>query len=127
MFSYIRPPLLDDTSSLTQEIVVTQTLPSLNPLGTQDKNPITTEWIHHALIDPALFQSILFHASVHLDHKLNRPWSPTTIYHRGETIRLLNERLITEEAWTDDNMIAAVGLFGNAGVSLDIILSDSDN
>jgi hypothetical protein len=101
---------------------VTQTLPSLNPLETQNKNPITTEWMHHALLDPALFQSILFHASVHLDHRHNRPWSATTIYHRGETIRLLNDRLSSEEAWTDDNMIAAVGLFGYAGVSLDNIL-----
>lgn len=90
-------------------------LPLLNPLGTKDSNPLTAEWAQHGLIDPVLFESILFHSSVHLDLVHQRPWSANTIYHRGEALRLLNDRLQSAEALTDDSIIAAVELLASTG------------
>jgi hypothetical protein len=99
--------------------------PELDPLSTKGKNHLSTEWSYHALMDPVVFESTMFHSSVSLDRAHNRPWSASTLYHRGETIRLLNERLSSGEASTDDSTIAAVGLFAASGVRLNNSSQDS--
>ena len=70
-------------------------------------------------MDPVVFESALFHSGVYSDRAHNRPWSESTLYHRGETIRLLNERLSSGGASTDESTIAAVGLLAASGVRLD--------
>ena len=111
-------PHVSSTLLLTCIVVMGNILPLLNPLGGKEENPYTVEWANHGLMDPVLFESILFHSSTHLDSMHRRPWSASTYYHQGRTARLLNERLSSKGALTDDNVIAAVGLFAYTGVSL---------
>jgi hypothetical protein len=69
------------------------------------------------MTDPALFEALLFHASVHLDTRENRPWSLTTLFHRGEAIRLVNERLNSSDDPINDVTIAAIAWTASTGVS----------
>ena len=67
-------------------------------------------------MDPVLLGAVLFHSAVHLDRIHHRPWSPLTLYHRGQSIHLLNKRLENEDEAVGDNVIGAVALLGAAGV-----------
>jgi hypothetical protein len=95
--------------------------PIIQPLGINSHlNPVNTVWAQRAMTDPALFQGILFHASVHLDLRQHRPLSSTTLFHRGETIRLVSERLNDSDRLVSDETIAAVGWVASEGVGLPI-------
>ncbi|KAE8447096.1 hypothetical protein EG329_011080 [Mollisiaceae sp. DMI_Dod_QoI] len=84
--------------------------PMIQPLGINNHlNPVNTQWARHAMTDPALFHGVLFHASVHVNFRQGEPWSATTLFHRGETIRLVSERLNSSDDLVTDNTIAAVG------------------
>jgi Fungal specific transcription factor domain len=89
----------------------------IQPLGINNHlNPVTAQWARHAINDPALFQGILFHASVHLKLHQGESWERTILTHRGETIRLLSERLKDSDELVSDETIAAVGWLGSEGV-----------
>lgn len=91
--------------------------PMLLPLGNNnERNPVTAEWGYRALTSSILLSATLYHCSVHLDRISRRRWTKITLYHRGEVIRLINERLSSSEP-IDENLIAAVALVGGAGVS----------
>jgi hypothetical protein len=65
-----------------------------------------------------MMEAILFHSSVHLDGLHKRPWTPATLNHRGESIRLVNELLQSPDPEISDASIVAVGLLGSSGVRL---------
>ncbi|KAH7386426.1 fungal-specific transcription factor domain-containing protein [Cadophora sp. MPI-SDFR-AT-0126] len=91
-------------------------VPMLLPLGVNNaQNHFKTAWARHAMSDPGLYESILFHAGVHLDTLHNRPRSRTTLYHQGKVIRLLNERLTSNEDAISDLTIAMVGMTAGSG------------
>jgi hypothetical protein len=78
---------------------------------------LSTSWGRHALEDPVLLEALYYHSSVHLDERQGKiSSSASTIYHKGESIRLLNERLANPELAVDDATIGAVGLLGASGV-----------
>jgi hypothetical protein len=90
----------------------------IQPLGINSHlNPVNTQWASHAMTDPALFHGVLFHASVHVEFFQRKAWSATTLFHRGETIRLVSERLSSSNGPVSDNTIAAVGWVASEGVS----------
>jgi Fungal specific transcription factor domain len=93
----------------------------IQPLGINSHlNPVNTQWARHAMSDAALFHGVLFHASVHVESYGGQPWSPETLFHRGETIRLTSERLNNPNGIVSDDTIAAVGWVASEGVSLSI-------
>jgi hypothetical protein len=91
----------------------------IQPLGINSHlNPVNTQWASHAMSDAALFHGVLFHASVHLESYRVKSWSSATLFHRGETIRLVSERLNDSADVVSDNTIAAVAWVASEGVSL---------
>ncbi|KUJ08251.1 uncharacterized protein LY89DRAFT_725168 [Mollisia scopiformis] len=91
--------------------------PMIQPLGINSHlNPVNTQWARHAMSDPALFHGVLFHASVHVESYGGRPGSSiSTLFHRGETIRLVSERLNSSDGFVSDETIAAVGWVASEG------------
>jgi hypothetical protein len=69
------------------------------------------------LVDVGLLTAILFHASVHTDTVRRRSWNESTLYYRGEAIRIINERLKDPEAAISDSSIAMVAFLAASGVS----------
>jgi len=64
------------------------------PIDRADGNhPLTQKWFPHAMADPVLFMATLNVAATHLDICHGRHSGPMTIAPKGETIRLVNERL----------------------------------
>lgn len=97
----------------------------IQPLGINSHlNPVNTGWARHAMTDSALFRGILFHAGVHIDFRQDRQWSSTTLLHRGETIRLVSERLKDSDGPVSDETIAAVAWMASEGVSVPNRFSD---
>jgi len=60
------------------------------------------------MTDPAPFWGLLFHASVHIDLRQDGTWNLTTLLQRGETIRLVSERLKYSDGPVSDETIVAV-------------------
>ena len=63
-----------------------------------------------------MMEAALFHSSVHLDGLHDRPWTPVTLHHRGEAIRLVNEFLQSPDRGVSDASIAAVDFIASSGV-----------
>lgn len=99
-------------------VVVHGIAPTIHPFGSnQAHKPITQNWAQNALKDPMLLGAFLFHSAVHLDSIYRRPWSPITLYYRGESIRMLNRRLACHSGkGMSDAVIATIGFLGSAGV-----------
>ncbi|KAE9381919.1 hypothetical protein N431DRAFT_425487 [Stipitochalara longipes BDJ] len=99
--------------------------PMIQPLGINSHlNPVNTQWARHAMSDPALFHGILFHASVHGESYEGKPWSPTTLFHRGETIRLVSERLSSSSSFPSDETLAAVAWVASEGNVTGVVEQD---
>lgn len=108
--------LLADKSNAS--LVVSDIAPILQPIPSKSPSRLSTLWGRHALEDPVLLEALYYHSSVHLDERQGKTSSSaSTIYHKGESIRLLNERLANSELAVDDATIGAVGLLGASGVS----------
>lgn len=73
--------------------------------------------VQAALEDKGAISSILFHASLHADSYRGGQWSPSTAYHFGQTIRLLNEKLGDEREAASDAALCMVGFLAGSGVS----------
>jgi hypothetical protein len=87
-------------------------------MSSKSPSSLTTSWGRQALEDPVLLEALYYHSSLHLDEQQGRrSSSASTIYHKGESIRLLNERLANPQLAVDDATIGAVGLLGASGVS----------
>lgn len=63
-----------------------------------------------SLADAALYQSILFAASVHQDYCLGGEVSRTSLKHKVETIRLINASLVCAPDRVSDLTLAAIGM-----------------
>ena len=64
------------------------------PIDRGDVNhPLTQKRFPHGMADPVLFMATLNVAATHLDICHGRHSSPMTMARKGETIRLVNERL----------------------------------
>lgn len=104
---------------LTISLVVYEIAPMIQPLGINSHlNPVNTQWASHEMTDPALCHGILFHASVHIESCRKGPWISSTLFHRGETIRLVSEGLKDSDQSISDNTIASVGWVAAEGVNL---------
>lgn len=79
-------------------------------------NFINSVFARSALADPGLLSTILFHAGVHSDSLHGRPWGESTLHYRGETIKILNERLQSGEDAISDSSVAMVGFLAASGV-----------
>jgi hypothetical protein len=98
-------------------LVVTHIIPILQSLGhAQGQNPLNLYVARNGMMDTTLLSAILFHAGVHLDSIRKQPWSASTIYHLGESIRGLNENLSSSVHSKSDHTIAAVALLAGTGV-----------
>jgi hypothetical protein len=82
----------------------------------KEQSPIGVNWARKVLRDPILLEATVLNASVHLDGLYEQQASPMTLRHRGETIRLVNNMLTTQEQSTCDSVIAAVTLMAWDGV-----------
>jgi hypothetical protein len=76
---------------------------------TGEESPLNKSWVPLAMTDPALFHSLLLTAT----HSYSIMSTEETMglrpfYHRGESIRLINEAMRDEERATADAVIAAV-------------------
>lgn len=69
-------------------------------------------WFSFALTDPALFHTTLFISASHLSASQKKPALPAFFQHRGEVIRIVNNRLrkSTAAAATDGTIGAVAGL-----------------
>jgi hypothetical protein len=85
----------------------------IQPLGRDvSKNPFSIVFARNALADPIVLSALLYHASVHLNSR-----SAATLFHQGETIRQLAQRLENPTEPASDSIIATVGLLAATGVS----------
>ena len=92
-----------------------RTKPSLlifedNHVFVQNPLPVNTKskWLNYALSDPALFQATLLISAVHLALLHGGILGEEVFYHKGETIRLVNNRLRDPEQGATDGTIGAV-------------------
>ncbi|OAL49302.1 hypothetical protein IQ07DRAFT_645272 [Pyrenochaeta sp. DS3sAY3a] len=95
---------------------VSEIAPKLQPaVSKMNNNIINSIFARTALADPGLLATILFHAGVHSDSLYGRPWSQSTLHYRGETIRILNDRLQSSEEAISDSSVAMVGFLAASG------------
>lgn len=88
----------------------------LQPIGVpQDKNAITAFFIPQALQHPGALSAILFHSGAHIDALLNWPWTRTTLFYRGETIRLIKEHLASGGSEASDSLLTMVAFLAATG------------
>lgn len=66
------------------------------------------EWLKYALSDPVLFHATLLISSVHLALLQGGILGEEVFYYKGETIRLVNDRLGDPEHGATDATIGAV-------------------
>ena len=66
----------------------------------------------NALADPLILSAILYHASVHRNR-----YNAATLFHHGETVRQIAQRLDDPDHTASDSTIAAVALLAATGVS----------
>ncbi|KAH8800186.1 hypothetical protein F5884DRAFT_809591 [Xylogone sp. PMI_703] len=86
---------------------------------------LRTNLFPSALTDPCLFHALLYASSMNLDLLLQKEDSPVTIFHRGNSLRFLNDCLTgTGKAELDDAVVGSVllltqfeALAGNMRVS----------
>ncbi|KAK7183661.1 hypothetical protein PSPO01_10319 [Paraphaeosphaeria sporulosa] len=88
----------------------------LQPAGTpKECNAITTCLVPQALQHTGFTTSMLFHSGAHLDALLNRPWTRTTLFYRGETIRHIKEHLSSGGSESNDSLLAMVAFLAAEG------------
>ena len=99
-------------------LVVEAIAPMLHPLGVNGNlNPWNTVLASLALTDETLLEATLFHAAAHLDTAHGRSYSTVTLYHRGESVHLVNQRLDDPERAIHDNTVGAIAMMSGVGVS----------
>jgi hypothetical protein len=86
------------------------------PFTPKKDNQVGSLWIHQVAQDQILLKATLLNAAVHLDSLYERQASPLTLRHQVNTIRLVNESLISPED-VIDSIIGAVVLMAWTGVS----------
>ena len=75
-----------------------------------DNNPLTKVWLPNAMADPILFLALVNVAAIHLDIIQGRYSNPITLAHKVEAISLINSRLKTNEALTNETIASVVML-----------------
>lgn len=86
----------------------------LQPVGIRKEcNVITTCLIPQALQHPGFTTSILCHAGSHLDALLNRPWTRSTLFYRGELVRYIKDYLSLGKSEPHDSLLSMVSFLAN--------------
>jgi hypothetical protein len=71
----------------------------------------------YASADPAWLNATLSLISLHYDLKIGQGVSRECLYHRGEALRIVNERLRISSDMVDDYTIGAIASLANFDVS----------
>lgn len=71
----------------------------------------------YAFTDAALLHALFSLAGMHHDLSIGRSITPTCLMHRGETLRLVNERITKTPLQLDDGTIGAVAALATFDVS----------
>ena len=74
------------------------------------QNPFTKTWLPYALQDSTLFQATLNFAQVHLDVMAGKYNSQRAIFHKGQSIRAVNAKLMDVEHALSNETIGAVAM-----------------
>lgn len=99
-------------------VVVYNIAPQLIPLHNAASRNILNSFLTHMVQeDYGAISSILFHASLHADRQRGPPtqWRRSTLYFRGETIRVLIEQLKANENVASDSSICMIGFLAASG------------
>ncbi|KAF2471677.1 uncharacterized protein BDR25DRAFT_342371 [Lindgomyces ingoldianus] len=90
--------------------------PKLQPVGSNlSRISINYFLARQILEDSGLLSTVLFHAGLHTDALSGKLWSAPTLYHHGETVRILNERLRSPQNAISDSSVAMVGFLAASG------------
>ena len=81
------------------------------------QNPLVKVWVPYAMADPVLFLATLSFAAVHLDVLRGQDISPGTLFYKGETIRMINQRLASPTHTLTNTTIGAVAMLAAVEVS----------
>ncbi len=76
-----------------------------------------SSWISFAFTDAALLHVTLSLVSLHYDLNQGREESSDHLYHKGEAIRTINERLNDSNHEISDASVATVAIIANMEVS----------
>lgn len=76
-------------------------------------------------VDPAWLNATLSLIALHKDLKVGKGISQDCLFHRGEALRLVNERLAVSPRWVEDATIGAIASLASFDVRLWNIFEDS--
>lgn len=88
-------------------------------VGTSDFNPVTEFLVPFAISDAALFHSLMCFSSSLVDARVGRDTSgPTTLYHMGNAITMINDALNNTQHAISDEVLATICLVAANNVSV---------
>jgi hypothetical protein len=92
-------------------------------IGTRDFNPVTEFLVPFAISDAALFHSLMCFSSSLVDARVGRDTSgPTTLYHMGNAITMINDALNDTQRAVSDAVLATICLVAANNVSIAEVL-----
>ncbi|PSN67919.1 hypothetical protein BS50DRAFT_620361 [Corynespora cassiicola Philippines] len=124
-FSCTKLPVHHDSPRLFTHFI-RHIVPQFQPLFTShDPAPVNAFFVRNVLRSTPCLSSILFHAGIHYDTYRNRLWSTSTLYHRGELIRNLKERLNSPNEKSSEQSLCMVGFLASTGNITGDVTADS--